>query len=814
MPQSSSRVHIPFTGHLADGNALLRHTAEQAAWIWHPDKSARETAVLRFRLPFIVQEETLALLHVTADQRFQLRCDGRDVSFGPDRCDLEHWTVQSVEFLLTAGEHELEALVWYIAEPEGTASRSTAEPQALFPTPPMAQMTWRGGFLLHADRELMSLLSTGTASWVVEDLTDAVGMNRPTLRHYNDVGPSFAFDLARWFPKGAELATVVVPALVPNHYGVRRPGWCLTSANLPEQRREAWTGGRIRAFRASVHEGPICPEEMLSPIRAVWQALLTKGAAVTIPPHSQWTILWDTETYVCGYPLMKAEGGEGSVLEWSWAEALYQESNLERVDEKSSKGHRDEIEGKIFLGLEDRWRIGPERSTETPALWWRSGRYIRLRLKTAEAPLVLNYLGVITTGYPLDLQGRWMSSDPSWDRLMPLFERSYRSAAHEHWTDSPYYEQLCYVGDNLLHALGNYAWFGDARLSRRSIELFEWSRRASGLISERYPSSWRQESSTYSLLWPLMVRNYAWWRDDVAFTKVMLPGLRSVLAEFDGLAHADGLLHEVPGWSFVDWVPEWDNGYAPGVREGDSSVVNLLWVLALQASAQVEEAYGDPVLSQRCLQTARRVFARVLDRFWDADRALLLDTKSPGCASEHAQMFALLTGLLEEKKSHACLAALRKREGLAVATISASFFLLDALYLHREEAEFHRRLDFWRTLPDHGFIVTPEGPEPSRSDCHAWGAHPAWHTLASIAGIRPAAPGFARVTIAPLPGPLDHFRARMVHPRGLIDVDFQRQKNEPSRFRVSLPAGVAGNLVFGGRSYDLHSGTNEVGSHL
>ena len=36
---------------------------------------------------------------------------------------------------------------------------------------------------------------------------------------------------------------------------------------------------------------------------------------------------------------------------------------------------------------------------------------------------------------------------------------------------------MCYVGDNLLNAVANYAWFKDARLSRRSIELYEWSRR-------------------------------------------------------------------------------------------------------------------------------------------------------------------------------------------------------------------------------------------------------------------------------------------------------------------------------------------------
>jgi len=806
MPTFASRVFLTPTGHLADANAIRQHPAEAASWIWHPDKLPTETAVLRFRLRFTLVHEEALLLHVTGDQRFQLRCDTREITFGPDRCDVEHWTVQSVRLPLAAGEHELEALVWYIGEPAGVASRiDAAGRNAVYP--PMCQMSWRGGFLLHAEGPASSLLTTGEAPWTVEDLTDAVEMRPHQIRHYHDVGPAFAFNLERWAVRDARPAAVIVPPFTVNPYGVRRPGWCLFPAFLPEQRRVPWTGGRIRALRQTHDDSPIRRDDTLAPEIAAWQKLIAAGVPITIPPHSKLTVLWDLENYYCGYPVTRAQGGQDSLIEWSWAEGLYQETSLEEVDEQSAKGHRGEIENKVFLGITDHWQIGAQPSTETPSLWWRCGRYVRVRVSTAGAPLVLTHLGLLTTGYPLDPVADWKSSDASWDSLMPLFMRTYQIGAHELWADCPYYEQMSYVGDNLLSALSNYAWCDDVRLSRRAIELFEWSRKSSGLVAERYPSAWRQECPTYSLLWPIMLRDYAWWREDAAFVRSMLPGLRSVLAEFDGLAHADGLLHHLPGWPYVDWVPEWaPTGCGPGVREGDSSIINLIWVLSLLAAAQVEEAFGDPRLAQRQQEIARQVFHLVMARYWDDHRALLLDTHGSESASEHAQMYALLTGLLEADKAQDCLAALRKGEGMAKATIGISFYLLDALYRYGEEDEFHRRLDFWRPLPGQGFTATPEGPEPGRSDSHPWGSHPAWHTLASIAGVRPAAPGFARVKIAPLPGPIDHFDAKVAHPRGAIQVQFRRSANQRPHFEVTLPDGVVGVLVFDGQSHDLHPG--------
>ena len=176
-----------------------------------------------------------------------------------------------------------------------------------------------------------------------------------------------------------------------------------------------------------------------------------------------------------------------------------------------------------------------------------------------------------------------------------------------------------------------------------------------------------------------------------------------------------------------------------------------------------------------------------------------------------AQVFALLTGLLDARKSQACVSAIERADELklARATIYASFYVLDMLGRFGREAEFHKRLEFWRALPGQGFKAMPEMPEPSRSDAHAWGAHPAFHTFATIAGVRPSSPGFKTVRITPMPGPLTHFEASVVHPRGRVVVKFARDGAKRA-FDVTLPEGVTGELVYGDAMKALDGGMNRV----
>ena len=82
------------------------------------------------------------------------------------------------------------------------------------------------------------------------------------------------------------------------------------------------------------------------------------------------------------------------------------------------------------------------------------------------------------------------------------------------------------------------------------------------------------------------------------------------------------------------------------------------------------------------------------------------------------------------------------------------FYLARALEHAGMADEYLASLKPWRDLLPLHFSTWPETPGKTRSDSHAWSAHPIYDLLTLVAGIEPASPGFATVRIAPHLGDL------------------------------------------------------------
>ena len=78
--------------------------------------------------------------------------------------------------------------------------------------------------------------------------------------------------------------------------------------------------------------------------------------------------------------------------------------------------------------------------------------------------------------------------------------------------DTPYYEQLQYIGDTRIQALISYTVGGDDRLARQALEAFNVSRIPDGITRSRYPEFPAQNIPTFSLLWIGMLRDYWMYR--------------------------------------------------------------------------------------------------------------------------------------------------------------------------------------------------------------------------------------------------------------------------------------------------------------
>ena len=107
------------------------------------------------------------------------------------------------------------------------------------------------------------------------------------------------------------------------------------------------------------------------------------------------------------------------------------------------------------------------------------------------------------------------------------------------------------------------------------------------------------------------------------------------------------------------------------------------------------------------------------------------------------------------------------------------------------------------------FSTWPETPGETRSDSHAWSAHPIYDLLTLVAGIEPSSPGFKTVRIAPHLGDLPSLTASFPHPEGMIQVHYVRHGTGLNA-DITLPGQLTGTFDFSGRTWPLKPGANHI----
>jgi len=793
MPTTIQRRFVDPAPFPADANIRPQYAIQSAHWVWHPDHLRDDQPVaLTFTRTFTLDQPSNLTLHLSADERYEATLDGQHLSAGPHRCDVARWTFASFDLTLDPGPHTLAVRAW-----------------ALGKLAPEAQITHAPGCILAVEQ--MPELNTGQPGWtVVRDTTRCFTPYPNTTHEYHVVGPEETVD-----PKAQPAPTVEpVPTANPvkgNDTGIRVSPRGLYPSPLPEMIRQPRRPGRAVALSndADPIGQSIDRADTARPELADWQAMLDGNAPLTLPPDTTLSVIIDPDDYLCAYPVLELTGGADATVAIQWAEALYEVDN--NGNPTKHKNQRDAVVGKRFVGPAD-YFVGPGPADQPVALsplWWQAGRMIRLTVRTGDQPLTLHGLALHETRYPLEDESTWASNDDSLNATLPPMVRTLQMCAHETYMDCPFYEQMMYVGDTRLEMLVAHVTSLDDRLNRRGIDLFDSSRLHTGLVAERYPSRALQQSTTFAMVWVKIVEDFARWRNAPDFIQQKLVGVRNLLDNILPLRHADGLLHALPGWSFVDWVPDWHTGYPPAAREGKqpSSILNLHLVQALRAAAQLEQWHGEPELAARYTRLANDLAARITDTFYDPDRHLLKDDPTGEHYSEHAQCLALLNNALPDDLVAPTFESLITADDLHRCTVYFSHYLLDTFALQDRGDLLVDYLDRWKRFPREGFRTIAEKPEPSRSDCHAWGSHPLYHMHASIAGVRPDGPGFQRVAITPRPGNLTHIQATTPHPNGPITTDLDVTQHTAT---ITLPPNLPGTFTWHGKAHPLHPGQTQT----
>ena len=246
-----------------------------------------------------------------------------------------------------------------------------------------------------------------------------------------------------------------------------------------------------------------------------------------------------------------------------------------------------------------------------------------------------------------------------------------------------------------------------------------------------------------------------------------------MLAWFFRYQQPDGLLREPPYWNFVDWVS--DGQKIPTYdAHGESCVLSLELVGALRDAAELERALGDPAVAATYDARLRHMRERIYQRCWSPERKLLADTPDRTIFSEHANILGVLYDVIPKGEQQEILRRIvNDREDLIPSSFYFRFYLARALEHAGLGNLYLSSLGPWRALLPMGFSTWPEMPGDSRSDSHAWSAHPTFDLLTIVGGVHPGTPGFRTVRIAPELGDLKKLTVRYPHPLGEIVVHYE-----------------------------------------
>jgi len=434
---------------------------------------------------------------------------------------------------------------------------------------------------------------------------------------------------------------------------------------------------------------------------------------------------------------------------------------------------------------------------------WIAFRFAQLWIWTSQ-PLTIHDAVLQQMVSPLSAAGHFKCSDEFLNKLDGICEHTLRLCSQDAIMDSSSRERQQWIGDGRFTAITLHHRFAAGVLHRRMIEQIGQGIDWLGTMVPRYPTGNNNVSPIplYNLQWILAFKDYELFTGDTTLLADWLPLFPHVLRWFTAFERDDGLLQRVPHWMYIELGE--GHGRIPSVG-AINTTLNLYYLAALRFAAQV--LAGDARLAAEMTQRATRLAAAIRATLWDEATGTYRDSLDAqgkfGTLSEGANANALIH--LEEPGSPRAVKILdtvfAQRRG---DPIQASPFMMNAVF---EALGRHGRADLvfpllaarypkqvetgstWEHWASHsgGGKTIPN----CHSLSHAWGAGALAFFVNTVAGLRPAAPGWRAVRIAPQPGPLTRAEASIETVAGKI---FTSWKISDAKFQlhVELPEKIGG----------------------
>lgn len=466
----------------------------------------------------------------------------------------------------------------------------------------------------------------------------------------------------------------------------------------------------------------------------------------------------------------------------------------------------------------------PAGSTSVEAFHNRGGRFLQFNLRTQPGTRIrLSDVAIAEFKTPTYDVGDFTCDDPFWNWLWQTSRTTLDASLEDVWSDSPWREQGCYLGDSLVQFHAHTCLSADFRLPARILRLFAQGQREDGQIPGVVPAAMERAHPDFTLLYVRFVRDYWAQTGDAALVRELWSVLEKLLGSETWRIGPHGLVQATCGHLFIDWSVEAE------ARQGYSSVLNAFYFDALRCAAELAPlAEADPQPYARRAESVRQAMdAHLWDESLGRYRCTLLEdgTLIEGRAL-HGNTIAFARGLADESKAARILPWLlgeiednagkiiRHKESQPERPRSTSgqleyyflFYLIEAL---GAQGRFYQALpvidDMWSLMRREGATTFWESVIQSYykegSLCHSWAVAPMIAAVRDVLGYRLSEPGNPRVVcIRPQPGPLRQAEGNVPHPDGPVHIRWQREGDDfhlevthpaSAEFQCLPPPGIA-----------------------
>ena len=347
-------------------------------------------------------------------------------------------------------------------------------------------------------------------------------------------------------------------------------------------------------------------------------------------------------------------------------------------------------------------------------------RYAEIEVATAE----ISGIYLLARHYPFErkvnLRPEFQGNDCA-EKIWELCVHTLKYGVQETIQDCMDREKGFYLGDGCYSSLSHYILTGDDSMVRKLIDDAFLSSVISPSLMTCIDCSFMQEIAEF----PLILIDLLLWHyrlsGDKEYLRENYYKAKSVVEAYRAQYEKDGLLRNVDRWCVVEWPPNYQDGYAVNILEGqvcEEPHVSLCayYLNAVKTLNKIAEIIGESPYRE-----ANSLEKSFIDAFYDKESRLFCDGTEHRHISLIGNCFPYAFSIIPDEKFEEEFLSLLDKKGYEATSFFTSFPLLCAFARQgnwKRIKEFILHEGTWSRMLKEGATTVFEG----------WGKETKWNT--------------------------------------------------------------------------------------